>query len=256
VIVVGIFGPTASGKTAVAEAIAERVPADVISADSATLYRGLEILTAAPRRPTRLVGIFDLDHEVSVGEYARLAHAAVDEALAADRLPLVTGGTGLYFRAALAELELPPPPEEGERSRWQQLYDRAGGAAAHALLESQDPAAAARVHPNDRRRVVRALELAAAGESLAPARDTLWRGETRRPTLIVGLDLATEELDHRIETRARSMFDRGVVDEVRCAVERPLSETVRKVLGLREVAELPPDEAYEAVVRSTRRLAR
>src|SRR5947209_13207523 len=116
-----------------------------------------------------MVGIWPLDYEASVGAYATLAHAAIDEILAAGKTPLVVGGTGLYFRAALAELALPPAPGTGDRERWSRLYADSGPAAAHAQLRDLDPAAAERVHPNDRRRVVRALELAAAGPSLAPA---------------------------------------------------------------------------------------
>jgi tRNA dimethylallyltransferase len=254
--VVAIFGPTASGKTAVAAALAERIPAEVVSADSAALYRGLPILTAAPEHPARLVGVFDLSHEVSVGEFQRLAHAAIDETVAAGRTALVVGGTGLYLRAALSDLALPPPPAAGARERWTRLYDRLGGEAAHALLAQRDPAAAGRVHPNDRRRVVRALELAEAGSSLAPVRDVLWTDETRHPTLIVGLAVDRDELDRRIEERTRAMFERGVVEEVRAVLAQPLSTTARKIMGLREVAELPPERAREELVRATRRLAR
>ena len=106
--VIGIFGPTASGKSAVAEAVACRIPAELVSADSAQLYRGLPILTN--QSPATLVGIWKLDHEASVGEYQRLAHQAIDVALAAGRTPIVVGGTGLYFRAAVGELEVPPAP--------------------------------------------------------------------------------------------------------------------------------------------------
>jgi tRNA dimethylallyltransferase len=254
--VLGIFGPTASGKTAVAEAIAERVPAGIVSADSAAVYRGLPILTAAPERPTRLVGFLGLDEEISVGEYQRLAHAAVDELLADGMLPVVVGGTGLYFRAALADMPIPPPPAPGERERWERVYDRVGAEAAHALLAERDAGAAAAVHPNDRRRVVRALELCEAGSSLRPAEPALWSERTRRPTLIVGLDVPNEELDRRIEARARAMFERGVVDEVRRALELTPSATAAKVMGLREVAELPREEARDAIVRANRRLAR
>jgi tRNA dimethylallyltransferase len=254
--VLGIFGPTASGKTAVAEAIAERVPAEIVSADSAAVYRELPILTAAPTAPTRLAGFLGLGDEISVGEYAALAHAAVDEIVAVGRLALVVGGTGLYFRAALAELAIPPPPAPGERERWERVYDRIGGEAAHALLAERDPAAAAHVHPNDRRRVVRALGLAAAGSSLRPARSELWTGRYRRPTVVVGLDVPKEELDRRIEARARAMFERGVEEEVRRALATTPSATAAKVMGLREVAELPREEALEALVRANRRLAR
>ncbi|MDQ5821644.1 MAG: tRNA (adenosine(37)-N6)-dimethylallyltransferase MiaA, partial [Actinomycetota bacterium] len=96
--VVAIFGPTASGKTAVAEAFADAIGGEVISCDSMQAYRGLPILTNQPERPTRLVGVWPLDHEGSVAEFAQLAHAAVDELLAAGRMPVLAGGTGLYLR--------------------------------------------------------------------------------------------------------------------------------------------------------------
>jgi tRNA dimethylallyltransferase len=254
--VLGIFGPTASGKTAVAEALARRLPAEVVSADSAAVYRDLPILTAAPQAPTRLVGFLGVEEEVSAGEFAVLAHAAVDEIVAGGRVALVVGGTGLYFRAALAELSIPPAPEPGARERWQALYDGQGGEAAHGLLAERDPAAAALVHPNDRRRVVRALELAEAGTSLRPAESELWSPRYRRPTLVVGLDVPAEELDRRIEARARHMVEQGVQEEARRALARGPSPTAAKVMGLREAAELPPDEALEAIVRANRRLAR
>ena len=250
--VLALFGPTASGKTAVAGLLRTRLGAKVISADSAAVYAGLPLLTAAPPYPARLVGVVPLDREMSVGAYQRLAHEAVDSV---DR-PLVVGGTGLYFRAALSALELPPPPAPGRRGHWQEAYDRLGADAAHALLAERDPAAAARIHANDKRRVVRALELAEAGSSLAPASDRLWTEETRLPTLIVALDLPLAELDRRIEERTRQMVADGVVEEARRALAGPLSATARKVLGLVEFATLPEDDAVEAVTTATRRLAR
>jgi tRNA dimethylallyltransferase len=253
--VVAIFGPTASGKTAVAEAIAERVPARLISADAMQVYRGLPILTNQSTAPTELVAIWDLDHEASIGEYQRLAHAAIDDALAQGLMPVVVGGTGLYLRAALVELDLPPAPPAGARARWERVYDERSPEAAHDLLAERDPEAAARVHPNDRRRVVRALELAEAGESLAPREGRLWSDETRHPTLIVGLDLPKEILDRRIEERARAMFAAGAEEEVRRALERPISSTARMIHGLRDIAELPLEEAFESLVRRTTRYA-
>ncbi|HUK95269.1 MAG TPA: tRNA (adenosine(37)-N6)-dimethylallyltransferase MiaA [Gaiellaceae bacterium] len=253
--VIAIFGPTASGKTAVAEEIARRIPAQLVSADAMQVYRGLPILTNQSSHPTRLVAIWDLDHEASVGEYQELAHAAIDECLAAGRTPVVVGGTGLYLRAALAELELPPAPTPGARERLERLYDRVGAEKAHRLLAERDPVAAAVVHPNDRRRVVRALELVETGSSLRPARDRLWTGETRHPTLIAGLDVPREELRRRIEERTRGMFERGVEDEVRRAIAGPISSTAQHVHGLREIAELPREEAIEAIVTRTQRYA-
>jgi tRNA dimethylallyltransferase len=255
VLVIGLFGPTASGKSDVAAAVADLIPAEVVSADAMQVYEGLPLLTNQSPNRERLVGIWPLSHLASVGEYAPLAHAAIDEVLAAGRTPLVVGGTGLYFRAALAELELPPAPVPGARKRWERLYEEAGSGAAHARLGEFDPAAAARVHPNDRRRVVRALELAEAGSSLAPGEDRLWSGETRHPTLVVGLDVPKDVLERRIEERTRAMFDAGVQEEVGRALEGPISVTARQALGLEEVATLPRDEAIAALVVRTRRYA-
>lgn len=251
-----LFGPTASGKTAVAGVLRERVGAEVISVDSAAIYEGLPILTAAPPYPARLAGIVPLANEISVGEFQRLAHASVDEILAAGRLPLLVGGTGLYLRAAVSAFPLPPPPEPGRREFWQAEYDRLGAEDAHALLAARDAAAAARVHANDRRRVVRALELTELGASLAPTTDRLWAEDTRQPTLIVGLDVPPDELDRRIEERTRAMVARGAAAEAHSAWSRPLSATARKVLGLEQFATLPEGEAVVAVAQATRRLAR
>ena len=253
--VIGVFGPTASGKSDVAAALTEVIPAEVVSADAMQVYEGLPILTNRSPHPERLVEIWPLSRLASVGEYAPLAHAAIDEILAAERTPLVVGGTGLYFRAALAELELPPPPAPGARERWERLYDEAGSAAAHARLGELDQAATARIHPNDRRRVVRALELAEAGRSLVPPRESLFGGAWRHPTLLVGLDVPKPELDRRITERTRRMFDAGVEEEVREALAAGPSATAGKIIGLREVASLPREEAIEALIVRTRRYA-
>jgi tRNA dimethylallyltransferase len=253
--IVAIFGPTASGKTAVAEAVAERLGGEVVSADSMQAYRGLPILTAQPERPTRLVGIWSLSHEGTVAEYAQLAHAAIDEILTAGRTPVVAGGTGLYLRAALAQLELPPAPSPEQRAQWEHLYDRLGAERAYGVLVQRDRSAATRLHPNDRRRIVRALELTELGSSLRPTADRLWTSETRRPTLTFGLEVPRDVLTQRIERRARSMFADGVVDEARAALAGPISATAVQALGLRGVAELPQEQALETLVLRTRRYA-
>jgi tRNA dimethylallyltransferase len=255
-LVIGLFGPTASRKSDVAAAVAKLIPAEVVSADAMQVYDRLPILTNRSPNPERLVGIWPLSHVASVGEYAPLAHAAIDEILEAGRTPLVVGGTGLYFRAALAELELPPAPAPGARERWERLYDEAGAAAAHARLTELDAGAAARIHPNDRRRVVRALELAEAGRSLVPLADALFGGALRHPTLLVGLDVPKPELERRIAERTRRMFEAGVEDEVRHALlHAEPSATARKIIGLNEVATLPREEAIAALIVRTRRYA-
>jgi tRNA dimethylallyltransferase len=253
--IIAIFGPTASGKTAVAQSVADALGGEVISADAMQVYRDLPVLTNQPDRPTRLVAIWPLDHEASVGEYQTLAHEGIDQLVAAGRTPILAGGTGLYLRAALADLDLPPPPAPGARRRWEAVYDASGPEAAHADLAARDPAAAAAVHPNDRRRVVRALELAEAGLSLVPSQGRLWAGEPRHPSVVFGLDVPKQVLEHRIEERTWSMFERGVEEEVRRALAGPVSETARQVLGLDEVAGLERDAAIEAIVVRTRRYA-
>jgi tRNA dimethylallyltransferase len=252
--VIAVFGPTASGKSDVAETLADRLGTEVVSADALQVYRGLPILTNQSRRPTRLVAIRELGDEMSVGEYARLAHAVIDELVETNGSVVVTGGTGLYLRAALVDLELPPAPLEGARERWEAAYD-ADAAAAHARLAELDRRAAEAVHVHDRRRVVRALELAEMGRSLAADGDRLWSEDLRRPTLVVGLDLPKERLEERIRARAQAMVAAGVVDEVRAAHARGLSRTAEKAHGLRELSELPAEEALERIVVRTRRYA-
>jgi tRNA dimethylallyltransferase len=251
--VVAVFGPTASGKSAVAEAVAGRLGTEVVSADAMQVYRGLPILTNQPSTPTRLVGIRALDEEMSVGAFGELAHGEID-ALVDDRgAAVVCGGTGLYLRAALAELDIPPAvhPETRARVAREVDHDRH---AAHRRLGHLDPTAVAAVHPHDRKRLVRALELAEEGASLVANQDRLWAGATRRPTVIVGLEVAPDVLERRIRERTETMFERGVVDEVRAALSGPVSRTAEKTLGLTEIAELGPD-ALEPIVARTRRYA-
>ncbi len=253
--VIAIFGPTASGKTAVAETLADALPGEVVSADAMQVYRGLPILTNQSERPSHLTGIWPLDHEASVAEYQELAHAAIDDIVARKLTAVVAGGTGLYLRAALSDLDLPPAPPPGTRERIEALYDELGPEAAHNLLAEQDPEAAAAVHANDRRRVVRALELAEAGSSLKRGMDKLWASDTRHPTLLVGLDVPRNELERRIVARTAAMWERGVEAEVAAALAAPISPTATTIFGLREVAELPPHEAREAIIVQTRKYA-
>jgi len=256
-----LFGPTASGKTAVAGELRALLAADgndavLISADSAALFEGLPIITAAPSDDTQLVGVVPLTEDASLGDYQRRAHMAIDAALAAGRIPILVGGTGLYFRAAISSLAVPPAVAPERRAHWQAEYDRLGPEGAHTLLRSVDGEAGRRVHANDRRRVVRALELAETGTSLAPERDHLWTDDARHETLLLGLDVPLPELDRRIDVRARLMAEGGAADEARRAWALPLSATARKVLGLEQFATLPEDEAVAAVAQATRRLAR
>jgi tRNA dimethylallyltransferase len=254
-LVLAIFGPTGSGKTALAEELARRLDSEIVSADAMQVYRGLPILTNQADFPSRLVGIWELEHEGSVAEYQALAHEAIDEVLAAGKTPILAGGTGLYLRAALADLQVPPAPRPGRRAHWERRYDDLGAEGAHALLADLDRSSAAAVHPNDRRRVVRALELAEAGSSLKPREDRLWDERMRHPTIVFGLEVPKDVLEQRIVERTRAMFERGVEEEVRRALAGPISSTARTIHGLQAIAELPRAEALEALIVQTRRYA-
>jgi tRNA dimethylallyltransferase len=265
---IAIFGPTASGKSAIALELAKLAGGEIVSADAMQLYRGLPILTNQPsaedldRVPHHLVGIWEPEHEGSVAEYAELAHAAIDDVIRRGRVPIVCGGSGLYLRAALADMPLPPQARAGVRAAAERLYDRHGPAGAHATLAAVDGPAAAAVHPKDRRRVVRALELADAGHSLAAEESLLWSAETRHPTLVAGLTLAPAETARRIAARTEAMFAGGVVEEVRRArSQHAFSSTAERIHGLQDVTallagEITREEAARRLETRTRRYAK
>jgi tRNA dimethylallyltransferase len=262
--VVALFGPTGVGKTAIAVALAralrlrgERPVA--ISADALQVYRGLETLTGVASRAQRgelehrLISFLPLDGSFSAGQYAELAHAEIDAALSEDRRPIVVGGTGLYLRAALTDLDLRPPPPEGVRERLTAELERSGSPALHARLAVRAPWAAAEIDPNDRQRVVRTLELLEAGELEPPnGPSQLWTDEVRQPTLLVGLMMEREELYRRIDARVEEMLAQGVREEVFRAHGAGASATARKALGFEEL--LAGD--VEAMKRRTRNYAR
>jgi tRNA dimethylallyltransferase len=266
--VIAIFGPTASGKSAVAIELAELAGGEIVSADAMQLYRGLPILTNQPtaadleRVPHHLIGVWEPSHEGSVAEYAGLAHDVVDDVLRRGRVPILCGGSGLYLRAALADMPLPPQVQAGARRAAERLYDEHGPAGAHATLAAVDAPAAAAVHPNDRRRVVRALELAETGHSLAAGEDTLWAAETRHPALIAGLAVPPEETARRIAERTAAMFAAGVEEEVhRARAAYAFSITAERIHGLQDVSALlagtiDRDEAIGRLETRTRQYAK
>jgi tRNA dimethylallyltransferase len=261
---VALFGPTGVGKTAVAIELARLLRARgespvAISADALQVYRGLETLTgvanAAQRAELehRLVSFLPLDASFSAGQYAQLAHAEIDAALAEARRPLIVGGTGLYLRAALTELDLRPPPAEGVREHLSAELERYGAPALHARLADLAPWAAQEVDPGDRQRVVRSLELLAAGELEPPeGPNQLWTQEMRRPTLLVGLAMERQALYRQIDARVEEMLRAGAAEQVRAAHAAGAGEAARKALGFQEL--LAGD--VEAMKRRTRNYAR
>ena len=244
--VLAIFGPTAVGKTgvavAVAEALRERGEDPVaVSCDAIQVYRGLEVLSGAAdpgqrrRLEHRLLGIEEIGEQFSAGRFAELAHREIDSLLAEGRRPIVVGGTGLYLRAALSELELRPPVPEGVRSEVEREMGALGPRALHGQLE---PKAAAAIHPNDRKRIARTLELQRAGIDPAPTHEQggeLWTARLRKPALLVGLLVDRAELDARIEARVEAMLGAGARAEVEAADAAGASRTARAAIGFEEL---------------------
>jgi tRNA dimethylallyltransferase len=260
--VLAIVGPTAAGKSAVAHAVARELGGEIVVADPFQRYRGLEVAADAPSAaqraevPYHLVGDLDLVQSSSAGAYARLAHHAIDSTVASGRVPVVTGGTGLYLRAALADLAFPAVGGSDLRA-WAEgrAADPVEGRAELARL---DPAAAARVDARNPRRLARALEVARVGQA---GGDALWSARTRRPTLIVGLSRPREVLDALIAARVRREIEDGLVAELRAALRAGASRAAGQIIGMREVAalgsgDLVPDRLEEALCARTRRLAR
>jgi tRNA dimethylallyltransferase len=262
--VIALFGPTAVGKTAVAIALAERLRARgerpvAVSADALQVYRGLEILTGVPdaaqqaRLEHRLVAFLPVQRRFSVAEYAELAHTEIDSLLAEGATPIVVGGTGLYLRGAIAELELRPPPPPGTRERIQAELVVLGPEVLHARLARAAPWAAATIDPRDRHRVIRALELHEQG-ALYPLSgpNRLWTDDTRHPTRLIGLVRDRAELYERVDARVDAMVWAGAAAEVRAADAAGASQTARVALGFDEL--LRGD--VEAMKQRTRQFAR
>lgn len=262
--VYALFGPTGVGKTAIAIALAQLLrrrgeQAVAVSADALQVYARLQTLTGAASSAEqaalehRLLSFLPLDATFSVGEYAQLAHAQIDTLLAEGRRPIVVGGTGLYLRAALADLDLGPAPPEGARERWAAELQTHGAPALHSRLAQRAPWAAEGIDPSNGRRIVRALELLDAGELEPPERPSqLWSEELRHPTLLAGLTMQREALYERIDARVEAMLAAGVREEVRRAHAAGASETARKALGFEDL--LAGD--VETMKRRTRNYAR
>ena len=258
--VLAIFGPTAVGKTGVAIEVAdllrERGEDPVaVSCDAIQVYRGLEILSGAPdsverrRLEHRLVGFVPVDGEFSAGRFAHLAHSEIDQLIAEARRPIVVGGTGLYMRAALAELDLRPPVPSEVRAAVDADLAARGPGALHAELA---PELASGVHPNDRKRIARLTELGRLGIAAPASGDGLWSEGLRVPTTVVGLTVDRELLRTRIEGRVDQMMRLGAEEEVRSARAAGASRTARAAIGFEELL----DGDVEAMKRAQWRYAR
>lgn len=241
--VAAIFGPTAVGKTGVAVELADLLRARgedpiALGCDSIQVYRGLEVLSGAPtseereRLEHRLIGVADVTQEFSAGRFADLAHREIDSLLDDGRRPVVVGGTGLYLRAALAELELRPPvPSEVREEVEQDLAER-GADALHAELGDELRSG---VHPNDAKRIARLTELTRLGIAPHASSEGLWTEKLRRPAVLVGLRLDRDELRERIDRRVDAMVAGGAAEEAHRADVAGASRTARAAIGFQEL---------------------
>ncbi|MGY1620534.1 tRNA (adenosine(37)-N6)-dimethylallyltransferase MiaA [Geodermatophilus sp. SYSU D00691] len=264
--VVAVVGPTATGKTALAVELARRLGGEVVNADSMQLYRGMDIGTAKPTAeerggvPHHVYDLWHVREPASVAEYRRHARAAVDRLRAAGVVPLLVGGSGLYVRAVLDELDI-PATDPAVRARLAAELDDVGPAALHARLAAVDPAAAGAILPSNGRRIVRALEVVEL--TGGPFRATLPEPTPHYPVVGVGLDREPAELDERVAVRVERMWAAGFVAEVERLAAEGLREgpTASRALGYAQVlaqldGALTAQEARERTVGTTRRFVR
>jgi tRNA dimethylallyltransferase len=264
--VVAVVGPTATGKTALAVALAQRLGGEVVNADSMQLYRGMDIGTAKPDPaerngvPHHLLDLWHVREAASVADYRQRARAEIDRLRTAGSVPLLVGGSGLYVRAVLDELDF-PGTDAAVRARLEAELADVGVPAMHARLAALDPAAAAAVLPSNGRRIVRALEVIEL--TGGPFRAQLPDPRPHYPAVVLGLDRDPAELDDRIAVRVDRMWAAGFVDEVAALADDGLREgpTASRALGYAQVlaqfdGDLTAAEARERTVTTTRRFVR
>ncbi|MDD5800702.1 MAG: tRNA (adenosine(37)-N6)-dimethylallyltransferase MiaA [Coriobacteriales bacterium] len=267
--VICIVGPTASGKSALAEELAVRLGSSVVSVDAMQVYRGMDIGTAKTpvqrrRCPLLMVDVADPDQEYSVALYQREARACVDELLAEGRTPVLCGGSGLYMDAVIDQMEFPKGDVGDQvRQRYERLCQESGPQAVYDLLRRRDPDSAALIHPHNVRRVIRALELLDHGQSYSQQHEGLKNRPPHYAARIWGIAMDRDRLYRRIDRRVDQMFDDGLVDEVKglCAQGFEGAITSRQAIGYKEVVDAlagrtTMDEARDLIKRGTRRYAK
>jgi tRNA dimethylallyltransferase len=267
--IIVLSGPTASGKTGLALGLARAFPMEIVNADSMQVYRRLDIGTAKATRaeregiPHHLVDVADPDEPYNAGRYVEEAETAIAAIVSRGKIPLIVGGTGMYLRALLRGLD-PMPSDPAVRSALDRRWEEEGGAALHAELARIDPETASRVHPADRHRVVRALEIAAVGGVPAGKARSAWTSTRKRhASLFLALWPDRGELYRRIDARTEEMFRAGLVDEVRGLLRRGYGRDLKPMRGLgyrQAVSHLldgvPLPQAVESTKRDTRRYAK
>ncbi|WP_248362620.1 tRNA (adenosine(37)-N6)-dimethylallyltransferase MiaA [Anaeromyxobacter oryzae] len=263
-----VAGPTASGKTALAVALARRLGGEIVNADSQQVYRGLDVGTAKPTAeeraaaPHHLLDVAEPGEGMDAARFTALADAAIAEIAARGRLPIVAGGTGLYVRALLHGVVAAPGRDPALRARLEAEAAALGRPALHARLAALDPAAAARIRENDLVRIVRALEIAAGGRRPSELHAEHAFQPDRYAATLLALDPPRAELHARIDARVRAMFAGGLLDEARALLARFGGAIPPKLpIGYAEAAaaldgSLPLEEAIRRVQVAHRRYAR
>ncbi len=247
-----LLGPTASGKTALSLALAERFGGEIVSCDSVAVYRGMELGTAKPtcderaRVPHHLIDVAEPNEPFTAGDYSRLARELLRKiAVQRRRLPIVTGGTGLYLRALTEGLFTGPSRQESLRKRLRQSAERRGSAWLHRLLRRLDPATAARIHANDAPKLIRAIEVCMATRSPL---SNLLQNQGKNPLtgfrlLRIGLNPPRQQLYERINVRCAAMFAAGLVEETRGLLARYGPVKALDSLGYRQAQSVLRGEA-------------
>lgn len=261
--VAALVGPTAVGKTEASLALAERLGAEIVSVDSMQIYRGMDIGTAKAdaeqraRVPHHLLDLRDPSDAVTVAEFQELARSAIADVSGRGRLPLLVGGSGLYLRAVVDDLKMPPSSPDVRRDLEAEI-EEAGSEALYARLRDADPQAAARIEPGNARRIVRALEVIEITGRPFSENSSWDEYESIYDLALAGLRRDRSDLYARIAERVDRMLELGLVDEVRHLAPR-LGPTARQALGYRQLAEHPDateSDMRDAIVRATKRFAR
>jgi tRNA dimethylallyltransferase len=264
-----LSGPTASGKTAISLSLARAFPLDIVSADSMQVYRGMDIGTAKPTLaqraeiPHHLVDVADPDEKFSAGRFVAEAEKAISGIRKKGRLPLVAGGTGMYIRSLLRGLDA-LPADPAVRARLTRRWEEDGGKTLYGELKRIDPVSAEKIHPSDRSRIVRSLEVAEITGEPASTRKASWvSGGSRYRVLFLVLSIERKELYRRIDRRVEEMFRAGLVEEVNGLLARGYGRDLASMgaLGYRHVLShlldgIPRGQAVDQMKRDTRRYAK
>ena len=262
--IAALVGPTAVGKTEVSLALAEQFGAEIVSVDSMQVYRGMNIGTAKAtgeqreRVPHHLLDVFEPSHDVTVSGFQALARAAIADIASRGKLPLLVGGSGLYFRAVVDELLFPPRAEE-VRDRLEEEAERDGPEVLHERLRGVDPKAASKIEPTNARRTIRALEVIEITGAPFSDNDSFDVFESIYDLVAAGLTLPRDQLFDRVAERVDDMLEGGLVEEATRVNAAGMSRTARQALGYRQILDAPdadPSELRDAIVKATKKFVR